>query len=134
MSSRRIEDLVPELQVKFRLFASICLSSGIDFMVTCTLRPQIEQDALYAQGRTKPGKIITWTRKSRHSEGRAFDIAILANGKIVWDTSYDADHDTIPEYLEAGIIGETVGLIWGGRWKGKPDFCHFELPELPEAA
>jgi peptidoglycan LD-endopeptidase CwlK len=114
--SRSITDLIPEMQEKFKAFAAIMDEQDVDFIVTCTFRSQLEQNALYAQGRTTPGKIVTWTKNSRHTQRDAFDIAILKNGKITWDDS---------DYLGAGNIGESVGLVWGGRWH-QPDSCHFQ--------
>ncbi|WP_445147328.1 hypothetical protein [Dyella sp. Tek66A03] len=43
--------------------------SEVDFTVTAGYRTHAEQDALYAQGRTKPGNVVTWTRNSRHIGG-----------------------------------------------------------------
>ena len=37
-------------------------------------RTQAEQDHIYAQGRTRPGNKVTWTRNSRHIGGGAMDI------------------------------------------------------------
>ncbi|HOL44628.1 MAG TPA: M15 family metallopeptidase [Methanothrix sp.] len=126
MASRKISDCIPELQEKFAAFAVKMAEAGIPFMLTCTLRTQAEQDTLYAQGRTRPGPIVTWTRKSKHIEGRAFDIAILQDGKPVWDVKVDVNADHIPDYDQAGAIGESVGLKWGGRFK-PPDRPHFEV-------
>jgi peptidoglycan L-alanyl-D-glutamate endopeptidase CwlK len=127
MPSRLIEHLTPETQEKFRLFAGKMAEKGIPFMLTCTYRSQAEQDALYAIGRTAPGSKVTWTKASRHTRRTAFDIAILKDGKPVWDTKVDVNVDLVPDYLEAGQIGESVGLEWGGRWRS-PDFPHFQLP------
>ena len=33
------------------------------------------QRDLYAQGRTKPGKVVTWTMNSKHIDGLAVDLA-----------------------------------------------------------
>lgn len=79
---------------------------------------------------------VTWTLKSNHiidlddadpgnDLSRAFDIAIVRDGKPVWDVKVNANKNEIPDYLEAGKIGESVGLRWGGRFK-TPDMCHFE--------
>jgi peptidoglycan LD-endopeptidase CwlK len=114
--SRKIEDLTPVTQAKYREFDEAMKAAGIDYIVTCTLRTQAEQDALYAQGRTAPGKIVTWTRKSRHISGTAFDIAIKKEGIISWDAD---------DYKAAGLVGESVGLTWGGSWD-KPDNPHFQ--------
>jgi peptidoglycan L-alanyl-D-glutamate endopeptidase CwlK len=126
--SRKIEDLKLSMQIKARDFVVKMAEEGIPFMFTCTYRSQEEQDVLFNQGRTTPGKIVTWTHNSRHTRRDAFDIAILRSGQPVWDTKIDVDADHIPDYEEAGKIGESVGLVWGGRWK-IPDYPHFQLKE-----
>ncbi|MDX9820635.1 MAG: M15 family metallopeptidase [Syntrophales bacterium] len=126
MASRTIDVCIPELQERFAAFAVKMAETGIPFMLTCTKRTQEEQNDLYARGRTKPGAKVTWTRKSKHIEGRAFDIAILRDGQPVWDMKADVNHDAVPDYEQAGVIGESVGLGWGGRFKN-PDRPHFEL-------
>jgi peptidoglycan L-alanyl-D-glutamate endopeptidase CwlK len=126
--SRKIEDLKPEAQLLARAFAKKMVLAGIPFMWTCTFRSQAEQEALYAQGRTKPGKVVTWTKHSEHTKRTAFDIAILKSGQPVWDIKVDVNEDDIPDYKQAGEIGEACGLIWGGRWKPS-DPCHFQMPE-----
>jgi peptidoglycan L-alanyl-D-glutamate endopeptidase CwlK len=119
MSSRKIEDLTPELQELFHSFEKSAQNTGVEFIVTCTYRSQYEQGALYAQGRTAPGKIVTWNVISKHTEHKAFDIAVLKSGKVSWDPA---------DYAKAGEIGEAVGLVWGGRWT-RPDYPHFQLKE-----
>lgn len=126
--SRKLEDLTKETLEKYFQFNFKMKEANIDFIVTATLRTKEEQYALYCQGRTTPGKIVTWTLNSRHLKGTAFDIAILVSGKILWNPDLDVDKDGVPEYTEAGLIGESVGLKWGGRFKN-PDAPHFELNE-----
>lgn len=93
---------------------------GLSFKVTSGRRTQAEQDALYAKGRTAPGPKVTWTRKSRHLTGRAYDLTLFSGKNPVWDSKH---------YDTAGRIGEELGMTWGGRWKGgKTDRPHFELP------
>jgi len=118
MSSRLIEDLLPELQARYYFFEKKMEEAGLDFIVTCTYRSLEEQQKLYAQGRTQPGKKVTWTLQSKHIERKAFDIAMMKNGKITWDTK---------DYIEPGRIGESVGLEWGGSWKKSKDFPHFQI-------
>jgi peptidoglycan L-alanyl-D-glutamate endopeptidase CwlK len=119
MSSRRIEDLVPELQEKYWLFDSGMTLYKIDYIVTATRRTKAEQEALYAKGRTTPGPIVTWTLKSKHLLGKAFDIAIIEDGKIDWSTDN-------PKWEIAGRIGQEVGLTWGGNFTN-PDMPHYEV-------
>lgn len=122
MASRKPEDLDPRLQPLYRAFDTAMDAAGIDYILTCTRRTQAEQSALYEQGRSKPGPIVTWTRKSKHVEGKAFDIVVMENGKPDWNV-------TNPNWTRAGEIGRKIGLIWGGSWARSKDFPHFELPE-----
>lgn len=117
LASRKIEDLIPEMQTLAIAFKWAMEDAGIDFIFTCTFRSQKEQNALYAQGRTKPGNIVTWTRNSKHTQREAFDIAVLKAGKITWDTK---------DYMQPGQIGMEIGLNWGGIWKKSKDYPHFE--------
>jgi peptidoglycan L-alanyl-D-glutamate endopeptidase CwlK len=127
--SRKIEDLTPETQEKFKEFAARMAEAGIPFMITCTYRSQSEQEVLYAQGRTTPGKIVTWTHHSRHTERTAFDIAILSEGKPIWSVKIDVNENDVPDYQEAASIGEMVGLTAGARWNN-PDYPHFQNDEV----
>lgn len=128
--SRLISDLLPEVQELYYKFHDKMIEVGIPYMVTSTYRSQEEQEALYARGRTAPGQIVTWTRNSRHTSRKAFDIAICYLGKPCWDVKVDIDWDEIPDYNEAGMIATEVGLEWGGYWRNTPDYCHFQLKEV----
>ncbi len=80
---------------------------------------------------------VTWTLASKHiidlednkpgnDKSRAFDIAIMRDGIPVWNLKIDVNINEIPDYDEAGRIGEAVGLRWGGRFPS-PDRPHFEV-------
>jgi hypothetical protein len=85
-------------------------------------------------------KIVTWTLNSKHvtnmfdkdlnnDKARAFDFAILnKQGQCVWDIKVSVNDNDIPDYDEAGKIGESVGLRWGGRFSS-PDRPHLELKD-----
>ncbi len=118
INSRDIKDLVPEVFDKCTEFLAACKEAGIDLVVTSTLRDFDSQNALYAQGRTIPGKIVTKAKggQSFHNFGVAFDVVPVVNGKAVWDD------DAI--WSKIGKIGTDLGLDWGGTWKfvDKPHF------------
>lgn len=129
MNDRDINHLHPDLQPLCRAFLAKCLAAGLDARITFTYRTPQEQDALYAIGRTKPGKRVTNLKgkASKHCftlngtpAARAFDYALFRAGKPI----KDGDD---PEYMKAGLIGEALGLGWGGRWKKPHDAGHFEL-------
>ena len=116
--SRDPAELSERMKPLWEAFDAKMKEAGIDYILTCTGRTKAEQAELYAQGRTKPGKIVTWTMNSKHIKGDAFDIAVKVSGKVSWDPI---------NYQRPGMIGESVGLTWGGLWKGKPDYPHFEI-------
>lgn len=117
-SEKNLATVQPQLQRLGRELLRRLEAEGLTFKVTSGNRTQAEQDALYAQGRTKPGPVVTWTRKSRHIGGRAIDLTLFSGKNPIWES---------PKYDRAGEVGEQLGLVWGGRWKTK-DKPHFELP------
>lgn len=124
---RHPEHACPELYTKMMRFEKLARDTGLEILVYCVWRSPKEQLEAYAQGRTKPGKIITWTKKSKHNKvdkdgkpaSEAFDCVPIVFGKCAWDRA--------DLYLKLGAIGKKCGLVWGGDWKGK-DSPHFELP------
>ena len=59
INSRKIEDLLHVVQEKVRKFKALCEENDIDLLITSTYRDHESQNALYAQGRTAPGKRVT---------------------------------------------------------------------------
>ena len=118
INSRRIDDLQLMVAVKCRAFIAACAANGIDALITSTYRDAESQNALYAQGRTLPGKKVTNVRggDSFHNWRVAFDFVPVVGGKAVWN-----DNAT---WERCGDIAESVGLEWGGRWKKFPDKPH----------
>lgn len=101
---------------------------------THTLRTFAEQDKLFAQGRTAPGKIVTRARggQSYHNYGLAIDIALLVdtdrNGTFEtasWDTRSDFDQDGRADWMEVVDIFKRYGWEWGGDWRFR-DAPHFQ--------
>jgi len=99
-----------------------------------TLRTFAEQDALYAQGRTKPGAIVTKAKggQSYHNYGLAIDIVLLVdkdkNGTFEtasWDLKTDFDGDGKSDWQEVVAIFKRYGYEWGGDWKFN-DAPHFQ--------
>ena len=118
-SERNLATVQPQLADLGRELLRRLAAQGLTFKVIQGRRTQAEQDALYAKGRTAPGPKVTWTRNSRHLTGRAIDLALFQGKNVVWESKH---------YTRAGEIGEELGLVWGGRWKGgKTDKPHFEL-------
>lgn len=130
MASRRLEDLRPDVMLLAERFLELCADAHIEVLITCTYRSAVEQDALYAQGRTAPGSIVTCAQGGQsnhnhvndagHPASQAFDVVVLDHGKCVWSISD-------PRWLRIGEIGESIGLIWAGRWTKFREYPHFEI-------
>lgn len=99
-----------------------------------TLRTFAEQDALFAQGRSKPGKVVTNAKggQSYHNYGLAIDIVLILdkdkNGTFEtasWDLKSDFDGDKKADWMEVVQIFKRYGFEWGGDWKFV-DAPHFQ--------
>ena len=117
--------LHPKLQKKLSELENACKKAGLKIQITECVRTVAEQDALYAQGRTKPGVKVTnapgYSYSSHHMWGTAFDFC-RADGKGAY---YDKDGF----FTKVGKIGKSLGLEWGGDWKSPVDKPHFQLPD-----
>ena len=91
---RDVTQLHPDLQKKAKELVSKCEKQGLKIKITECLRTIAEQDALYAQGRTKPGKIVTNAKgssySSMHQWGVAFDFCRNDGGD--WKSIKDKPH------------------------------------------
>ena len=90
------------------------------------LRSWSAQAALYAQGRTKPGKIVTKARpgSSWHNYGLAIDLGLFKNG-VYLDERKPAEADKL--YTEIGKLAATHGIEWAGNWKSFQETPHFQI-------
>lgn len=118
MSSRSLDDLDWHTRDKARMFVSKCAVAGIDVLIYCTYRSNVEQDGLYAIGRTLPGKKVTNAKggESWHNFRAAFDFVPTVYGKPQWNNK--------DLYLKCGEIAESCGLEWAGRWKTFKETAH----------
>jgi peptidoglycan L-alanyl-D-glutamate endopeptidase CwlK len=125
INSRKIDDLHPKVAIMCNKFIAECDKQDIDILITSTYRDAESQNALYAQGRTKPGRIVTNAKagQSWHNWKCAFDVVPLRNGKPVWGTI----GKDLELWNKVGAIGESVGLEWAGRWKRFKEFPHFQF-------
>lgn len=113
---RDINSLQPLAKKACTLFLAACAERDIPIFLTECYRSQERQDYLYQQGRTKPGKIVTWTRNSNHKGGMAWDIACKAPNDL-YDKKIIA---------KAGAVAKELGIEWGGTWK-QQDTPHFQI-------
>jgi len=130
ISLKRIGLMHPKLRVdllsEYLEANNKLLPSGVRLRVTQTLRTIAEQNALYAQGRTTPGKKVTNAKggSSYHNYGLAFDICIL------YDTDNNGTFETVKydgiHFLKVCFYFKSKGWEWGGDFKSIKDNPHFQ--------
>jgi peptidoglycan L-alanyl-D-glutamate endopeptidase CwlK len=122
-SEKVIATLENQVQPYARALVQKALAAGINIKIISGLRTYQEQDAIYAQGRTTPGNIVTKVKAgySAHNFGIAFDVGLFAGSRYLGES---------PLYKAVGLLGRGLGLEWGGDWKTFEDQPHFELRPL----
>lgn len=133
-SLARLETCHPDIQKVLRR----AIINGPDFTILSGHRSPEEQQALYAQGRTKPGNKVTnidgVTKLSMHNHSPSLAVDI-APYPIDWN-----DHARFIQlawYVQGIADAMGVNLRWGGDWNGNGrtdderfvDLPHFELVE-----
>lgn len=117
-----VTKIIEEINTKF-------LTGRAKVRIAQGLRTFAEQDALYAQGRTKPGKKVTNAKggQSVHNYGFAVDIVLIIDGKEAsWDTKKDWDGDKVADWDECVKVFAKYGWSWGGNWTSFKDMPHFD--------
>lgn len=130
-SQKRLAGVHPVIRQLGEVLIERCYNRGVWILITQGLRTYAEQDELYAQGRTKPGKIVTNVKGgySIHNFGFALDFALLLrDGKTVsWDTLRDDDKDSMPDWSEVVEEAKRLGFEWGGDWRSFVDMPHIQM-------
>jgi peptidoglycan L-alanyl-D-glutamate endopeptidase CwlK len=90
-------------------------AEGLSIRITDTFRSFKDQNAIYEKGRTTKGSIVTNARggESYHNYGLAFDVCF---------TGLDPYPIDRRKWDKLGLIGEDIGLVWGGRFGDNPHF------------
>ncbi len=129
-SRNNLKGIHPEL---VRLMEEAIKESPVDFTITNGVRTVEEQQALYAQGRTKPGHIVTncdgIRKKSNHQlkadgYGYAVDLYPYVNGRVQVNNVEGLKR--IASHIKETALTLGIKIEWGGDWKMK-DYPHFEL-------
>jgi peptidoglycan L-alanyl-D-glutamate endopeptidase CwlK len=120
-ADKTLQDAHPFVAAKARQLITEAYKEGINIIITQGLRTIEEQNELYAQGRAKPGKIVTNAKggESYHNFGLAFDFAVFnADGSVNWKVD--------DKWKRVGQLGKSLGLEWGGDWTSFKDYPHFQ--------
>ncbi len=127
ISEARLANIYPRLADKIRNMAVMLQGEGIEIRVVQGLRTWADQDALYAQGRTAPGKIVTNARGgfSFHNLGLAVDCAPSQLGP---DRPFTPDWNSgHANWKRMEAVGVSLGLDSGANWIRFVDAPHFQL-------
>ena len=124
-SERSIATLLPQVRPFARSLVLKAAEAGIRIKVICGTRTYAEQDALYAKGRNasgvvvRPREVVTNAKggQSNHNFGIAFDVGVFEGSRYLGDS---------PKYKAVGVLGEQLGLEWGGNWRTIRDQPHFQ--------
>lgn len=129
--SDKLQGIHPRLVIIVQTISEAMRILGFPMMVTDGMRTALDQEALYAKGRTAPGVIVTnadgIVHKSNHQVhadgyGHAVDMAFVdKDGHPSW-----AEHWPWKLYGEAA---KALGCEWGGSWQTLIDRPHIELPD-----
>ncbi len=92
-----------------------CEAKGIELAIVETYRTHAKQSEYKSMGKkyTRSG-----AGKSKHQYGLAIDVVPIVNGEPEWNNKY--------LWRRVGVVGEQLGLRWGGRWRSLYDPGHFE--------
>lgn len=110
-----VNALHPYFRDKVQQLITICRSKGIELAFVETYRTHAKQAEYKGMGRkyTRSG-----AGKSKHQYGLAVDVVPIVNDTAVWHN--------IALWRKIGVVGERLGLRWGGRWRHPFDPGHFE--------
>lgn len=129
ISLERIEKLHPAIRKEVKeayLDINMSLPKGVRLRISQGLRTISEQDALYAQGRSNEGKIVTQARggDSWHNWSLAFDFVLLYD-KDKNGTLETASWNENKYWMQVVKGFKAKGFEWGGDWRFK-DSPHFQ--------
>lgn len=102
-------------------------SQGVSAGISQAYRSVAEQNNLYAQGRTRPGAIVTNVRGgwSLHQFRLAFDMLLRRNGVVTWDNRlYKAVGKDLARRFPITVWGGNFPQIFGGSFT---DYPHFQF-------
>lgn len=110
-----LQSLHPYFRDKVINLIHACRAKGIELAIVETYRTHAKQNEYKSMGRK-------YTRlkggQSRHQYGMAVDVVPVIDSIPQWHN--------IALWRKVGVVGERLGLRWGGRWRRLFDPGHFE--------
>lgn len=100
--NRDLNALNQEFRGRLERWLDAVRGAGLSVMVLETHRTRERQEYLYAQGRTRPGNVVTWTLNSLHRFGLAADVVPTPGGQISWSIP---DYQRMHAAADPGMYG-----------------------------
>lgn len=125
-----VTGLHPIVEAKANALEAAAAKKGIVILITDGYRSAEEQNALYRQGRSDPGAIVTNAKggDSYHNYGLAVDFALrTADGGVIWDMEADGNGNGKSDWMEVVALARQLGFAWGGDWQSFPDYPHLQM-------
>lgn len=130
--NRSLADLQPDFRERVQTLLNMANGTGIQLQVNETLRSFARSNQLYAQGRTRPGKIVTNAAagQSYHNYGLAVDLyPITDTGRV--EVNFDRVPELMTKMVHVATFAQTLRIGWGGHWKFR-DLPHFQSSSAPK--
>ncbi len=126
------DNLHPQLVSKVNRVLAAMAILELPMRICQGARTVEQQQGLYAQGRTVPGRIVTHadgviTRSNHQLQadgyGHAVDCCFAGS-----DPFLERDALAVVKWTAYGSAGKAIGLRWGGNFLSIVDRPHLELP------
>lgn len=118
INSRDLADLRADVRVNVETLLDMCKEQGLNVLITQTVRDNEYQAYLYAQGRTRPGAIVTNSKTTTfHGKGLAIDFCENRKGH---------EYDDVNFFKNVATIAKHIGFSWGGDWTNFIDRPHLQ--------
>ena len=121
VNSRDPALLRDDVEANVHIWLRLCEAEGLPVLITQTVRDDEYQAYLYAQGRTRPGSIVTNSKRTTfHGAGLAVDFCRNVKGEEYSDAAF---------FDRAIALAKRVGFSSGADWKSFPEKCHLQWDE-----
>ena len=118
VNSRDTALLRDDVKANVHIWLRLCEAEGLPVLITQTVRDDEYQAYLYEQGRTRPGQIVTNSRRTTfHGAGLAVDFCKNVKGQEYSDRAF---------FDRVIAIAKQVGFSSGADWKSFPEKCHLQ--------
>ena len=121
VNSRDLSLLREDVRANVYAWMRLCETEGLPVLITQTVRDDEYQSHLYAQGRTRAGRIVTNSKRTTfHGAGLAVDFCKNVKGQEYGDRAF---------FDRVIVLAKQVGFSSGADWKSFPEQCHLQWDE-----